>query len=62
MKTATKIFFLVLYWFLSIELIQWLINYPEDITFYGALIFLFANCILTIYLLKIIFKPKTKTL
>lgn len=52
MKLAIKIFCLLLYWLISVEVIQWLINYPEDITFIIAIIIFFANCLLTIYIIK----------
>ncbi len=47
-----KIFALFIYWCLSSQGIQYLINYPQDITFYAAILWLILNIYLTIYLIK----------
>ena len=52
MKKIAKLFALFIYWCLSIQGIQYLINYPQDITFYLALGWLTVNVYFTYYLFK----------
>lgn len=47
-----KIFALFLYWALSLGGIQYLINYPQDVTFYLALLWLALNIFTTYKLIK----------
>lgn len=52
MKRLLKSFALFVYWGLSLQGIQYLVNYPQDITFYLGLLWLVLNIYLTIYLIK----------
>lgn len=52
MKQILKTFALLVYWGLSLDMIQWLINYPQDVTFYLALLWFVLNIYITYYLIK----------
>lgn len=52
MKRLIKWVVIGLYWCLSLQGIQFLINYPQDITFYAALVWFILNIYITIKLIK----------
>lgn len=60
MKTLIKSIALIIYWCLSLQGIQYLVNYPQDVTFYLGWAWLAVNIYLTIYLIKNKFKIKMK--
>jgi len=52
MKSIIKWFLLFAYWGISIDFIQQLVNYPDDLALYGGILWLILNIYLTTYLIK----------
>lgn len=52
MWKTIKIFLFVVYWLVSLQYIQELVNYSSDLTYYGGWLWLLLNILLTIHLIK----------
>lgn len=54
--TTLKLFAVAVYWMLSLRWIAALMTYPDDLAFYGGLLWLTLNLFLTINLKKQLLK------
>jgi succinate-acetate transporter protein len=52
MKTISKIFLAIVAWFMLLDLAQYLINYPSDISFFGGWATILVGIFCTYYLIN----------